>query len=218
MVRVEILGEIAMVDRTHPVCAIDENAISFRICVWFSPPSPPIVMDMIAMVNRAVWLILFDNARRIDNGASFCHVSIVRLVSVVVPCVTSGSQKWNGAAAIFIIRASVISVVDVWFVVSVISHWEVSIAFIVAANIMVIDANVWVRKYFVAASVDRGWLGFEIIGIMDNVLISRQAQAIIQCVDAITRMVLSVMLVGIINHDIRFISEGRSGIFGVWAR
>lgn len=53
---------------------------------------------------------------------------------------------------------------------------------------------------------------------MDNVLISRQVQAIIQCVDAITRMVLSVMLVGIINHDIRFISEGRSGIFGVWAR
>lgn len=122
MVRVEIPGEIAMVDRTHPVCAIDENAISFRICVWFSPPNPPIVMDIIAMVNRAVWLILFDNARRIDNGASFCHVSIVRLVSVVVPCVTSGSQKWNGAAAIFIIRASVISVVDVWFVVSVISH------------------------------------------------------------------------------------------------
>lgn len=45
---------MAMVDMIHPVCAIDENAISFRIWVWFSPPSPPIVIDRIAISSRAV--------------------------------------------------------------------------------------------------------------------------------------------------------------------
>lgn len=53
-------------------------------------------------------------------------------------------------------------------------------AFMVAANMMVIEASVCVRKYFVAASVDRGWCGFEIIGIIDSVLISRQTHAMIQ--------------------------------------
>lgn len=74
------------------------------------------------MVSRIVWLILSDNKSRIDIGASFCHVKIVRLVSVVEPCVTSGSQKWNGAAAIFIIRASVIIVVGACSDMSVISQ------------------------------------------------------------------------------------------------
>lgn len=40
----------------------------------------------------------------------------------------------------------------------------------------------------------------------------------IQWVDVITRIVLSVMLVGMVSHDIRFIGKGRGGIFGVWAR
>lgn len=57
-----------------------------------------------------------------DIGASFCHVRIVRLVMVVEPWVTSGSQRWNGAAATFIIRASVISVIEMLFVINVISH------------------------------------------------------------------------------------------------
>lgn len=91
-------------------------------------------------------------------------------------------------------------------------------AFIVAANIMVIEAKVCVRKYFVAASVERGWLGFEIIGIIESVLISRHTQAIIQWVDVITRIVLNTTLVGIVSHDIMFIGKGRGGIFGVWAR
>lgn len=121
-VSVEILGAMANVDRIQPVWAIDEKAISFRIWVWFNPPKPPMVMDKIAMVNRMVWLIFTESESRIDIGASFCHVKIVRLVSVVEPCVTSGSQKWNGAAAIFIIRAKVMIVIGVSFDMSVISQ------------------------------------------------------------------------------------------------
>lgn len=38
-------GRIAII---HPICAIDEYAIIFRVCVWFSPPQAPIRMDEIA--------------------------------------------------------------------------------------------------------------------------------------------------------------------------
>lgn len=45
------------------------------------------------MVSRIVWFILSEIMSRSDIGASFCQVRIVRPVSVVVPWVTSGSQK-----------------------------------------------------------------------------------------------------------------------------
>lgn len=87
-----------------------------------------------------------------------------------------------------------------------------------AANSIAMEARVWVRKYFVAASVARGWWGFEIMGTIDSVLISRQVQAIIQCVDVATRMVLRVMLSEIVSQDRKFIGKGLCGIFGVWAQ
>lgn len=35
----------------QPMWAIDEYAIIFRSCVWFSPPQPPIIMDKIEIVK-----------------------------------------------------------------------------------------------------------------------------------------------------------------------
>lgn len=80
------------------------------------------MMERIAVVSRIVWLILSDIVSSSDMGASFCHVRIVRPVSIVVPWVTSGSQKWNGAAAIFIIKDKVMMVIEVWSNMSVISQ------------------------------------------------------------------------------------------------
>ena len=42
-------------------------------------------------------------------GASFCHVSRIRPEDRGIPCVTSGTQKWNGAIPNFIARAIVMS-------------------------------------------------------------------------------------------------------------
>lgn len=141
-VSVEIFGAIVMVARIHPVWAIDEKAISFRSWVWFRLPRPPAVMDNIADNNISVMLVLLCIVNKIVNGAIFCQVKIVRATSVVVPCDTSGSQKWKGAAAIFIIRARVIMVVAVSSVVRWVSQFEVFIAFIVAANRMAVEAIV----------------------------------------------------------------------------
>lgn len=121
-----------------------------------SPPSPPIRTDRIADVLRIVRLVLLWLIMRIVRGAIFCQVRIVRVVNVVVPCATSGSQKWNGAAAIFIISASVMIFMVVVSVVREISQFEVFSAFMVVANRIVMEARVCVRKYFVVASVARG--------------------------------------------------------------
>lgn len=48
------------------------------------------------------------------------------------------------------------------------------------ANIISMEAVAWVRKYLIAASVERGLFGYVIIGIMASVLISRPIQAVSQ--------------------------------------
>lgn len=144
-VNVEIFGVIVIVAIIQPVWAIDEKAISFRSWVWLRLPRPPIIMDSIAEDSVSVMLVLLWVVNRIISGAIFCHVKIVRVVMVVVPCDTSGSQKWNGAAAIFIIKASVIMINAVGSVVALISQFEVFSAFVVAANSMVVEARVWIR-------------------------------------------------------------------------
>lgn len=45
------------------------------------------------------------------------------------------------------------------------------------ANIRVAAAVAWARKYFVAASIARGWYWWVIRGMMARVLISRPIQA-----------------------------------------
>lgn len=56
------------------------------------------------------------------------------------------------------------------------------------------------------------------IGTIDRVLISRQTQAISQCVVVVIKVVLMMMLIVIVIRDIGFISKGPVDIFGVWAR
>lgn len=42
-----------------------------------------------------------------------------------IPCVTSGTQKWNGASPSFIARARVIRIDAVWLEIWKIVHWFV---------------------------------------------------------------------------------------------
>lgn len=41
------------------------------------------------------------------QGSNFCHVSRIIPDSKVIPCVTSGIQKWKGAGPNFIIKDKV---------------------------------------------------------------------------------------------------------------
>lgn len=96
-------------------------------------------------MSVSVILVLLWIISRIIRGAIFCQVKIVIVVIVVDPCDTSGSQKWNGAAAIFIMRANVIMIVAVGSVVRLMSQFEVFIAFVVAANKIAVEAMVCIR-------------------------------------------------------------------------
>lgn len=54
---VEMFGAMVIVAIVHPVWAIEEKAISFRIWVWFSPPSPPHTTDRTADIITRGWLV-----------------------------------------------------------------------------------------------------------------------------------------------------------------
>lgn len=88
-----MLGAVVKVASIQPVWAIDEKAISFRSCVWLSPPRPPMATERVADVSRSVVLVLLWVINKTISGAIFCQVRMVSVVSVVLPCDTSGSQK-----------------------------------------------------------------------------------------------------------------------------
>ncbi len=92
-------------------------------------------------------------------GAIFCQVRRIMPDESEIPCVTSGTQKWNGARPNFMASARVIKIeaveLDIWKRV----HWLVIQALWIMANMTTIEAVACVRKYLIAASVDRGWLG-----------------------------------------------------------
>lgn len=113
-------------------------------------------------------------------GANFCQVAIIMAVFSVEPCNTSGSQKCTGASPSFIAIAMVRRTFAVGFGEFMISQVPISHAFVVLENRIIAEAAACVKKYFVAASVARGWCCFEIIGMMARVFISSPIQAINQ--------------------------------------
>lgn len=90
----------------------------------------------------------------------------------------------------------------------------------VAAIIRSIEAVACVRKYFVAASVDRGLCCLVNSGIMANIFISNPTHTRNQCELVITSNVPSIIVMMINEKVTGLISTGRvmTNIFGVWAR
>lgn len=91
-----------------------------------------------------------------EIGASFCHVRRSIPVISEMPCVTSGTQKWKGAIPSFIVSAMVVVREISWLWGSVMFHCPECTALSTMVNISSMEAVVCTRKYFVAASVDRG--------------------------------------------------------------
>lgn len=142
-------------------------------------------------------------------GASFCHVSRIRPDDKGMPCVTSGTQKWNGAIPSFIVRAIVISIDAIGLNSFITVHWPENIRLIITAIINNIEAVDWVRKYLVDASVARGLCFFIIMGIMASILISNPIQISSQWELIITIMVPNIIVDRMMIKMIGFISTGR---------
>lgn len=91
---------------------------------------------------------------------------------------------------------------------------------IIAAIIRSIEAVACVRKYFVAASVDRGLCCLVNSGMIASIFISNPTQIKNQCELVITNRVPEIIVIIIREKVIGLISTGRviTNIFGVWAR
>lgn len=101
-----------------------------------------------------------------------------------------------------------------------IDQWPVYSRFMIAAIMRSIEAVACVRKYFVAASVDRGLCCLVSRGIIANIFISNPTQTINQWELIITSVVPIIIVITIKEKTRGFISTGRitTNIFGVWAR
>lgn len=213
-------GEIFKIVTIQPRWAIEENAKIFRIWVWLIPPQPPIRVDSNPNVSirwrLVVWEIWISKA----IGAIFCQVDKISPVWSVLPCRTSGSQKWNGATPSFIIIAMDKKIAGISCMLVLMAHSPVSQALIVLENRIMADAAACVKKYFVAASIARGWGVLVIRGIIAKVLISSPIQAKIQwkldSVVIVPRAKLEIM----IDRAYELISKGGglTNMFGVWAQ
>lgn len=161
------------------------------------------------MIRRRFILIRGVIVYRIDRGASFCHVSKISPDISGIPWVTSGTQKWNGDNPSFIVRAIVIIIDAVELVSFIIDQCPVNNKLVIAAIIRSMDAVAWVRKYFVAASVDRGLCSFVNRGIIASIFISNPTQAINQCELVITIRVPENIVINTSDRVIGLISTGR---------
>jgi hypothetical protein len=60
-------------------------------------------------------------------GAIFCHVNRIRQFTHLNPSITSGNQKWKGAAPSFIKRAEFIIILNQKFIWGAINSFRISI-------------------------------------------------------------------------------------------
>lgn len=142
-------------------------------------------------------------------GANFCHVSRIRPDDRGMPCVTSGTQKWNGAIPSFIVRAIVMNIDATGLNSFITVHWPENIRLIIMAIISSIEAVDWVKKYLVAASVARGLCFFIMMGMMASIFISNPIQTSSQWELIITMIVPIIIVDRIRMKMIGFISTGR---------
>lgn len=106
-------------------------------------------------------------------------------------------------------RAIVIMIDAVELFNFIIDQWPVCNRLMIAAIMRSMDAVAWVRKYFVAASVDRGLCSFVSSGIIANMFISNPAQVINQCELVITIKVPEIIVVNTNDKIAGLISTGR---------
>lgn len=149
------------------------------------------------------------------EGATFCQVKIIKRFLQESPSITWGSQKWKGAAAIFIKSLKKIKKERMERLVNL--CWSVAAKRAEVNRIE--EAKAWIKKYFNVASFSRGEEKFINNANTANILISSPTQAInqeeaeIAKTGPIKRRPKNKAFQGRIN-----IQKGNYSIFGIWAQ
>lgn len=160
---------MVMADNIQAMWLIDENVMIFRSLTWLNPIIVlTIRQEIIIIVMKSKLILLFI---RSIIGAIFCHVRRIRQFIQFNPSITSGNQKWNGAAPSLINNAEFIIIIKLEFIRGVINSF-VNNNMITDIN-RIIDATAWVIKYFNDDSDEKIFFCLLNRGIIDSKLISR---------------------------------------------
>lgn len=118
---------------------------------------------MISVKNNKLGLYI-----NITIGAIFCQVNSNSLFIQFNPSITSGNQKWNGAAPVFvnIAEEKIKEILSCW---GVIINCDIK----TIENNKIDEARAWVMKYLIDASVAIMFFELFIKGIMESKLISK---------------------------------------------
>lgn len=141
--RVHVDSEIRRVESIHAMWLIDENAIIFRILIWLNPITVLTNSEaIITVIINWVFILLFINS---IIGAIFCQVNKMIEFIHLRPSITSGNQKWNGAAPSFVSKAVFNIKLNVKFIRGLINSFVINI--IITAIRSTSDAIACVMKY-----------------------------------------------------------------------
>lgn len=151
-------------------------------------------------------------------GPIFCQVIIIKFLDHFNPLITSGSQKWNGAAPIFRRRDEDINAICIGL--SLISKGSLFFSKIMIVNKIKDDPVAWAIKYLIVLSEGNLLLLFFNRGIKDKRLISKPIQAVIhECAEIAIKVPIIVELINKILY-ILMIKKKRIDTFisGVWTQ
>lgn len=81
-------------------------------------------------------------------GVIFWNVNKIKQLYQDNPSITSGNQKWKGAAPILVIKAELKIIKDKLFIQIVENILDIEII----ENMRIVEAKAWAIKYFIAAS------------------------------------------------------------------
>ena len=172
----QIENEISIVDIIQAMWLIDEKAMIFRNLIWLNPINVLIINEnKIIIIKKFEFNLLFIIK---IIGAIFCHVNKIKEFIQFKPSITSGNQKWKGAAPNLVSNAEFIIIIKVELIFREINSIFNNI--IIIENNKINEAKAWVIKYFNDDSDENILLTELNKGIIDNKLISNPIHIPIQ--------------------------------------
>lgn len=155
---------------------IDENVRILRSLIWLNLIIPLIIREIIIIIVKKLKFKLLFMIKII--GVIFCHVNNNKQLNQFNPSITSGNQKWKGAAPSLVNNAEFNINKNIEFILGVINSVLINIKII--ENIKIKEAIVWERKYFKDDSEEYIFFVELNNGIIDNKLISNPIHIPIQ--------------------------------------
>lgn len=156
--------DINLAEIIHDIWPIEEYANSGRRLVWFIPPIPPTRAPNKIENKITGFDELLNINKKISIGLIFCHEIRTSAIGHLNFDIIIGNHQWHGVIPSFI-RSLINKVVKIKLFEKIVSVWKF---WIIIIEIIKVEAQAWVKKYLVVASVSWFIEGVIIIGMNDK--------------------------------------------------